>query len=58
IQAETECRTLELWIVDLAEFASVKRFADKFEQDGGRLGIVVGSFCPGTKRRRMDGRLV
>jgi NAD(P)-dependent dehydrogenase (short-subunit alcohol dehydrogenase family) len=31
----------ELWIVDLADFESVKQFADKFEQDGGRLDILV-----------------
>ncbi|KAJ6512135.1 hypothetical protein C8R47DRAFT_1093696 [Mycena vitilis] len=43
IQAETECTTAELWIVDLAEFASVRRFADKFEQDGGRLDILVAN---------------
>ncbi|KAF7369525.1 WW domain-containing oxidoreductase [Mycena venus] len=31
----------ELWIVDLAEFESVKQFADRFERDGGRLDILV-----------------
>ncbi|KAJ7493234.1 hypothetical protein B0H11DRAFT_2190852 [Mycena galericulata] len=31
----------ELWIIDLADFESVKAFATKFEQDGGRLDILV-----------------
>ncbi|KAJ7614673.1 hypothetical protein DFH06DRAFT_1484206 [Mycena polygramma] len=31
----------ELWIIDLADFESVKQFADKFERDGGRLDILV-----------------
>ncbi|KAJ6584790.1 hypothetical protein B0H19DRAFT_926764 [Mycena capillaripes] len=43
IQAETGCKTAELWIVDLAEFDSVRRFADRFEQDGGRLDILVAN---------------
>ncbi|KAJ7459715.1 hypothetical protein FB451DRAFT_1563441 [Mycena latifolia] len=43
LRAETRCTTAELWIVDLAEFASVKRFADKFEQDGGRLDILLAN---------------
>ncbi|KAJ6520379.1 short-chain dehydrogenase/reductase family protein-like protein [Mycena sanguinolenta] len=30
-----------LWIIDLADFSSVKQFADKFERDGGRLDILV-----------------
>ncbi|KAJ7758547.1 hypothetical protein DFH07DRAFT_1024555 [Mycena maculata] len=43
IKAETGCKTGELWIVDLAEFASVQRFADKFEQDGGRLDYLIAN---------------
>ncbi|KAJ7212260.1 hypothetical protein GGX14DRAFT_622764 [Mycena pura] len=43
LQAETDCQTVELWIMDLAEFASVRRFVDKFEQDGGRLDILVAN---------------
>ncbi|KAJ7069264.1 hypothetical protein C8F01DRAFT_1047906 [Mycena amicta] len=44
IKAETKYRnSLELWIVDLADFASVKRFADKFEEEGGRLDILVAN---------------
>ena len=33
----------ELWIIDLADFASVRRFGDEFEQDGGRLDILVAN---------------
>ncbi|KAJ7111996.1 short-chain dehydrogenase [Mycena epipterygia] len=41
LKVETGYATAELWIIDLADFASVKRFAEKFEQDGGRLDIMV-----------------
>ncbi|KAJ7466914.1 hypothetical protein FB451DRAFT_1259505 [Mycena latifolia] len=41
LKAETGSQGAELWLVDLADFASVKSFADKFEQDGGRLDILV-----------------
>ncbi|KAJ7650738.1 hypothetical protein FB45DRAFT_974495 [Roridomyces roridus] len=43
IKKETGCTTVELWIVDLADFASVRRFADKFDQDGGRLDYFVAN---------------
>lgn len=36
-------KNAELWIVDLAEFASVRQFADKFEQDGGRLDYLIAN---------------
>ncbi|KAF9031705.1 short-chain dehydrogenase [Hymenopellis radicata] len=38
--AQTGCEA-ELWLVDLASFASVSSFADKFDKDGGRLDILV-----------------
>ncbi|KAJ7673613.1 short-chain dehydrogenase [Mycena rosella] len=41
LKAGTGYKKAELWIVDLANFASVKQFADKFERDGGRLDILV-----------------
>ncbi|KAJ6598434.1 hypothetical protein DFH09DRAFT_1131771 [Mycena vulgaris] len=41
LKAATGYTTAKLWIIDLADFASVKRFADRFEQDGGRLDILV-----------------
>ncbi|KAJ7163378.1 hypothetical protein C8R46DRAFT_1103202 [Mycena filopes] len=43
LQAETGCTTAQLWIVDLAEFASVQRFADRFDEEGGRLDILVAN---------------
>ncbi|KAJ7254322.1 short-chain dehydrogenase [Mycena haematopus] len=43
IQAQTGCTTAEVWILDLTDFASVRHFADKFEQDGGRLDILVAN---------------
>ncbi|KAJ6618970.1 hypothetical protein B0H10DRAFT_2164030 [Mycena sp. CBHHK59/15] len=41
LKAATGYAKAELWIIDLADFASVKQFAEKFEQDGGRLDILV-----------------
>ncbi|KAJ7319287.1 hypothetical protein DFH08DRAFT_1034977 [Mycena albidolilacea] len=41
LKAETGYRKTELWIIDLADFNSVKRFGDKFEREGGRLDILV-----------------
>lgn len=34
---------MELWLVDLSEFASVVSFADKFEKEGGPLDILVAN---------------
>jgi NAD(P)-dependent dehydrogenase (short-subunit alcohol dehydrogenase family) len=41
LKAATGYSKAELWIIDLADFESVKQFADKFERDGGRLDILV-----------------
>jgi NAD(P)-dependent dehydrogenase (short-subunit alcohol dehydrogenase family) len=41
LKAETGYTNAELWIVDLADFNSVKQFGDKFEQDGGRLDYLI-----------------
>ncbi|KAF8138046.1 short-chain dehydrogenase [Mycena galopus ATCC 62051] len=41
LKAATGYLNAEVWIIDLADFSSVKSFADKFEQDGGRLDILV-----------------
>ncbi|KAJ6580891.1 hypothetical protein B0H19DRAFT_1251172 [Mycena capillaripes] len=41
LKADTGYSKAELWIVDLADFESVKQFGDKFERDGGRLDILV-----------------
>ncbi|PPQ80665.1 hypothetical protein CVT25_001627 [Psilocybe cyanescens] len=42
IKNATGCETVELWILDLAKFASVKAFAERFEKEGGgRLDILA-----------------
>lgn len=41
IEKETGCREVELWLIDLSSFASVLEFAERFEQDGGRLDILL-----------------
>ncbi|KAG1809102.1 uncharacterized protein BJ212DRAFT_1528640 [Suillus subaureus] len=41
IERETGYDGCELWMVDLANFASVTAFADKFEKEGGDLHILV-----------------
>ncbi|KAJ6616967.1 hypothetical protein B0H10DRAFT_2434660 [Mycena sp. CBHHK59/15] len=41
LKAATGYAKAELWIIDLADFDSVKHFTDKFEKDGGRLDILV-----------------
>ncbi|KAF7314311.1 hypothetical protein MKEN_00903700 [Mycena kentingensis (nom. inval.)] len=43
LKSETGCTTAELWLVDLADFDSVKAFVHKFEQDGGRLDILLAN---------------
>ncbi|KAJ7731222.1 hypothetical protein B0H16DRAFT_1329416 [Mycena metata] len=43
LKAETSYTKAELWLIDLADFESVTKFADKFEQDGGRLDILVAN---------------
>ncbi|KAJ6580900.1 NAD(P)-binding protein [Mycena capillaripes] len=48
LKAETGYSKAELWIVDLADFESVKQFADKFEREGGRLDILVANAAVGS----------
>ncbi|KAJ6580929.1 hypothetical protein B0H19DRAFT_488399 [Mycena capillaripes] len=48
LKAATGYSKAELWIIDLADFVSVKQFADKFERDGGRLDILVENAGIGT----------
>ncbi|KAG6830257.1 hypothetical protein H0H87_008681 [Tephrocybe sp. NHM501043] len=43
LRQETGYKGAELWIVDLSDFSSVVAFADKFENDGGRLDILVAN---------------
>ncbi|KAJ7799135.1 hypothetical protein B0H14DRAFT_2388227 [Mycena olivaceomarginata] len=48
LKAETSYSKAELWIIDLANFASVKHFADRFEREGGRLDILVENAAIGS----------
>lgn len=41
IGLETGNKNVELWLLDLAKFASVRSFADRFEKEGERLDILV-----------------
>ncbi|KAF5324220.1 hypothetical protein D9619_011199 [Psilocybe cf. subviscida] len=41
IQQETGCKTVQVWILDLASFASVIAFYERFEKEGGRLDILL-----------------
>ncbi|KAJ7354473.1 hypothetical protein DFH08DRAFT_922857 [Mycena albidolilacea] len=41
LKTVTGYKNAELWTIDLADFSSVKSFADKFDKDGGRLDILV-----------------
>lgn len=42
IEAATGYKS-ELWLLDLAEFASVLEFVEKFEKDGGKIDILVAN---------------
>jgi NADP-dependent 3-hydroxy acid dehydrogenase YdfG len=41
LSEDTGYQIAELWIIDLADFASVKSFADRFDKEGGRLDLLV-----------------
>ncbi|KAJ7483216.1 hypothetical protein FB451DRAFT_1084385 [Mycena latifolia] len=47
LRAATGYGMAEVWLIDLADFASVRRFADRFEKDGGRLDILVENAAVG-----------
>ncbi|KAJ7019871.1 hypothetical protein C8F04DRAFT_975104 [Mycena alexandri] len=57
LSTETGYTKGELWIIDLANFESVKRFATQFEQDGGRLDILIcnAAIEPGKYVSTQDG---
>jgi NAD(P)-dependent dehydrogenase (short-subunit alcohol dehydrogenase family) len=57
LQADTGYSKAELWLVDLADFDSVKQFADRFESDGGRLDILVenAAIAASTYKPTKDG---
>jgi len=41
LRTETGYDQGELWLVDQADFSSVKSFADRFEKQGGRLDYLI-----------------
>ncbi|KAJ7617176.1 short-chain dehydrogenase [Roridomyces roridus] len=57
IQQDTGYTNAETWVVDFADFASIKRFADRWEQDGGRLDILIANAAaePGRYVPTKDG---
>ncbi|KAF7308194.1 Retinol dehydrogenase 12 [Mycena chlorophos] len=52
LKAQTGYQHAELWLVDLSDLDSIKRFADKFEADGGRLDILVENAAVSTEMFR------
>lgn len=50
---ETGYTSAEVWIIDLADFASVRRFADMFEKDDLRLDILVANAALATFERNL-----
>ncbi|KAJ3507601.1 hypothetical protein NLJ89_g6210 [Agrocybe chaxingu] len=43
LKEETRCEVAELWLVDLANFSSVKAFANLYEKEGGRLDLLIAN---------------
>lgn len=42
IESTTGCKTMEVWQLDLADFSSIKSFADRYEKEGGgRLDVLL-----------------
>jgi len=41
LRTETGYGQGELWLIDQADFSSVKSFADRFEKQGGRLDYLI-----------------
>lgn len=50
LKAATDYSKAELWIIDLADFESVKQFADRFEKDGSRLNILIENAAVATSK--------
>lgn len=58
IKHETGFINVELWTLDLNNFASVKAFSDKFNAEGGRLDILcenAGLWPSETYEKSNDG---
>ncbi|KAK7039386.1 WW domain-containing oxidoreductase [Favolaschia claudopus] len=47
LKAATGYSNVELWLIDLADFSSIKQFADRYEREGGRLDILVENAAVG-----------
>lgn len=42
IHKETGCEVVEAWVLDLADFSSIKAFVARFEEEGGgRLDVLL-----------------
>ncbi|KAJ7631812.1 hypothetical protein B0H17DRAFT_1282931 [Mycena rosella] len=50
LKQETGYTKGELWLIDLGDFQSVKAFGDRFEQDEGRLDILVANAAMETRK--------
>ncbi|KAJ7110650.1 hypothetical protein C8R44DRAFT_633899, partial [Mycena epipterygia] len=50
LRVETGYTKGELWMLDLGDFASVTRFGDQWEKDGGRLDILFANAAMETRK--------
>lgn len=48
IRSETGCNVVECWPLELTNFASVKAFVDRLDEDGGRLDILITNAAMAT----------
>ncbi|KAH9479749.1 Short chain dehydrogenase sol3 [Psilocybe cubensis] len=58
IMQATGYTAIEAWILDLVDFSSVKAFAERYDQEGGRLDIVIQNAAvayPGEEQYTEDG---
>ncbi|KAK7056346.1 hypothetical protein VNI00_002900 [Paramarasmius palmivorus] len=58
LSADTGYKNAEVWTLDLASFASVKSFVDRFEKEGERLDVLIenaGATAPQTYETTNDG---
>ena len=58
IQASAQDAKVQLMLLDLADLSSVKRFSEQFQQDFGRLDLLInnaGVMMPKTREQTKDG---
>ena len=57
IESATGFKSCELWIVDLADFSSVTRFAERFQRECDRLDILImnAAILPWGYEETVDG---